>query len=141
MKPVTISLTSSVAAPIEKVFAILTDPVRIAEWLPRCQAVDTDAPIRKGTRLRVRFVWGETVFEVTDYNPPAAFGWIERGRRSGCKTFFKLDFSGGSTAITMKDVWIPRNLKSWFMGKLFRRRNALRDLDAIIQNLRKMLTR
>ena len=141
MKPVTHTFTAPVAATSERVFNLLSNPARMAEWLPGCHAVDTDAPVRKGTRLRVRFSRGETEFEITDYTPPTAFGWVERGRRLGAKTLFKLDFSGGTTAITMKDVWIPRGLRSWILGHIHHRRNATRMFDGIIQNLRNLLTR
>src|SRR6266566_4443968 len=37
MRPVSHTLINSIRAPIDRVFALLTDPGRIAQWLPGCE--------------------------------------------------------------------------------------------------------
>ena len=83
----------------------------------------------------------DIVIEVIEYEAPTTYGWVEIIRRRGSKTFFKLQFAGGATHITMKYVWIPATWRAWFLGQFFRRRNAHRTFDGLLQNLRKALTR
>ena len=40
MRPVTYTLTTVIPAPVEQVFAVLSDPHRMAEWLPSARAVE-----------------------------------------------------------------------------------------------------
>jgi uncharacterized protein YndB with AHSA1/START domain len=142
MRSIDHTLITQVGAPIDRVFAVLTDPVRIPEWLPMCESVEADGPVRRGARLRVRFAdHRETEFEIVDYQAPATFGWIEHGGREGAKTFFRLDFAGGATALTVKDVWKPPTLLSWLRARLFPKRNTARQLDRAVQSLRLAVTR
>jgi len=39
MGPVSFRYSGTVPAPIDKVFALIADPARMPEWLPRCIAV------------------------------------------------------------------------------------------------------
>src|SRR6267143_3352542 len=80
-----------------------------------------------------------TEFEVVDFTPPTTFGWVERGERNGWKTFFRLDRSAESTAVTVRDVWAPGSLIAWLRGKLFEKRRVDSQLEAILSNLRKIL--
>lgn len=142
MKPIDHIFVSQVAAPIERVFAVLADPARMPEWLPACRAAEAKGPLRKGARVKVRF--GEsrdTEFEIVDFSAPSTLGWAERGARRGHKTFFRLDFAGGSTAVTIKNVWVPPNLGAWVKGKFFSKRNVQRALDGTVQNLRAVVAR
>src|SRR2546427_1725342 len=65
-----------------------------------------------------------TEFEVVDFTPPTTFGWVERGERNGWKTFFRLDPTAESTAVTVRDVWAPRSLVAWLRGRLFEKRRV-----------------
>ena len=139
MKPIDHTLVSKVGAPIEKVFALLSDPARIPEWLPACQAAETrgQGPLRKGARLKVRFgATRETEFEIVDFTAPNTLGWAERGLRKGHKTFFRLDFAGATTALTIRDVWTPPSFNAWVRGRFFQKRDVPRVLDGTVQNLR-----
>ncbi len=145
-RPVTVTFSGTIGAPIEKVFALLTDPARLPDWLPHCQAVKAGNPERgKGEHWRLLFHNGlrkiDVEIEIIDYSPPYTFGWVEHRRRAGTKHFFKLQFSGGATRITMKHSWTAPNLRAWLLGHLYRRRNAKRMFDGLLQNLRKLLTR
>ena len=146
MRSSSFTYSGSIGAPIEKVFALISDPTRIPQWLPHCSAVVPAPEIRgKGDRHRIQFEHGtrprDAVIEIIDYVPPTTFGWVEIYQRRGSKTFFALAFQGGSTRITMKYVWAPVNWRSWLLGQFFRRRNAHRTFDALLQNLRKVLTK
>ncbi len=146
--PGTVSFTYSgtIAAPMEKVYAVLTDPTQMPDWLPSCKAVQAPREGRgKGERWMLRMIDAHgpvTVeIEIVDFSPPSTFGWVEHRRRAGAKTFFKLEFGGGTTRITMKHVWTPETWRAWILGQFFRRRNATRLFDGLLQNLRKVLTR
>jgi uncharacterized protein YndB with AHSA1/START domain len=112
MRPVSHTLIDSVSAPIDQVFALLTDPRRMIAWLPACDDVyvQSAGPLTKGARLVVRFGDRVTAFDVVDFDPPRTFGWVERGLRRGTKTFFRLDARGTGTAVTIREVWTPVTL-------------------------------
>jgi uncharacterized protein YndB with AHSA1/START domain len=67
-----------VDAPVEEVFAYLSDPARLHEW-QQTTAVDvlTDGPVGVGTRIReTREVLGRKLtqtVEVTEHDPPRRF--------------------------------------------------------------------
>lgn len=144
MKPVSFTHSGTVGAPLERVFALLTDPARIPEWLPGCSAVaPKDRPLEQGAKFHFE-LGGPTnrvEVEIIDYQPPTAFGWVELRRRAGNKTFFKLQFSGGETRLTIRYVWAPPHFRSWLLGQFYRRRDAWRMFNGTLQNLRKVLTR
>jgi uncharacterized protein YndB with AHSA1/START domain len=140
MQPVAHTLINSVQAPIEQVFALLTDPARIPSWLPGCEGVESDGALRKGARFIVRFGARRTEFEVVDFSPPSTFGWVERGARRGWKTFFRLDATGPSTAVTVRDVWSPRSFVAGLRGRLLEKRRVRPQLEEMLQNLRRLLT-
>jgi uncharacterized protein YndB with AHSA1/START domain len=142
MKSIDHTMIAQVGAPIERVFAVLTDPARMTEWLPMCESIELDGPMRRGARLKVRFSDSRfTVFEVVDYQAPSTFGWVEHGGREGAKTFFRLDFAGGATAITIKDIWRPPSFVAYLKAKLFPKRNTKRQMDRAIQSLRLAVTK
>src|SRR3989441_3093121 len=70
MRPVSHTLINSIRAPIDRVFALLTDPGRIAQWLPGCDGVQSAGPLRKGARFTARFGARQTEFEIVDFAPP-----------------------------------------------------------------------
>jgi len=45
------------------------------------------------------------------------------------------------TNLTMKQTWTPRTARGWLLAQFFRRRNSQRMFNAILQNLRKLLTK
>ena len=145
MKPVSLSYSSTIGAPIERVFALISDPARIPEWLPRCTGVQPDEERKgKGARHRIRFEHGgkrhEAVIEVIEYQPPTGYGWIEHYRRRGSKTFFGLNYAGGATRISMKHIWVPAGWHAWILGQFYRRRNANRMFEALVNNLQRIVT-
>src|SRR3989441_1150975 len=81
MRTVSRTVIQTVPVSIERVFALLTDPGRMAEWLPGCGGTVSDKPLRKGVRVKGRVGQRTTQFEVGDFTPPPTFGW--GGRREG----------------------------------------------------------
>ncbi len=146
MRPVSLTYSGVVGVPIDRVFDLLADPTRMPDWLPACVHVIPAPVIKgKGDRHRIQFERDgkklDVVIEIIDCTPPTSFAWVEIYRRRGSKTFFALQFQGGSTRITMKHVWTPVGLRGWLLGNFYRRRNAHRMFDGLLQNLRKVLTR
>jgi uncharacterized protein YndB with AHSA1/START domain len=139
MRPVRYTLIDHISAPIDEVFAVLTDPRRLEQWLPGCGAVVTDGAIGKGSRLQVQFGGRTTDLDIVDFHPPRTFGWVERGQRRDYKTFFQLDPTSGATAVTIQEVWMPSSILAWIRGRFFSKRNVLRHQREILRNLRSLL--
>lgn len=148
MGPVSFTYSASIPSPIDKVFALISDPLRMPEWLPRCievKATTNNKSAGKGARYKLTFQRDtqrhESVIEIIDFSAPHTFGWVEIYHRVGSKTFFALGFAGGSTKVTLKHIWVPTGFRSWLNGQFYRRRNAKRMFDGLINNLRRALTR
>ena len=139
MRPVTYTHIDRIPAPRDQVYAIITDPKRIGEWLPGCAAVESNSPFKRGARMTAHFGDRVTEFEVVDMNPGRTFGWIEHGQRTGAKLFFRLDQAGDATSITIQIVWKPRSLVAWIKGRFFSKRNVQRQVNKTLENLRKLL--
>ena len=140
MKPVAHTLIDTIKAPIEHVFGALTDPARIPSWLPGCVSVESNGPFKKGARLQVRFGERLTEFEIVDFTPPATFGWFERGQRHGWRTFFGLERRGEVTALTVRAVWMPHSFLAGLRGRFLEKRDVRRQLQLIIQNVRRVVS-
>jgi uncharacterized protein YndB with AHSA1/START domain len=139
MRPVSHTIIESIGAPAAQVFALFTDPGRIAQWLPGCAGAEGTVPLRKGARFTARFGQRTTEFEIVDFSAPATFGWAERGERKGTKLFLRLDATGTTTAVTLREVWTPRGFLGWVRGRFFERRHVQRRLQTILQNLRTLV--
>ena len=143
MRSVRYTLIDHISAPIDDVFAALTDPRRLERWLPGCAGVVVDGSIGQGTRLKVQFGRRITEFDIVDFRPPRTFGWVECGQRKDSKTFFQLDSTSGATAVTIQEVWTPSSLGAWIWGRFFPKRSLQRHQrhqKEILRNLRNILT-
>src|SRR5690242_13904075 len=146
MRHVSLTYSGLVGVSIEQVFALISDPARMPEGLPDgTSVVPGPAGRGKGDRHRLHFERNgrkaDAVIEIIEYVPPTTYAWVEIIHRRGSKTFFKLEFQGGVTRITMKHVWVPSGFRAWLLGQFYRRRNAHKMFDGLLQNLRKALTR
>ena len=139
MRPATYTLTTVVPAPVARVFQVLTDPHTMSQWLPSARAVEAVAPLKKGSRLRVVYDSREAEIEVVDFNQPSVFGWSERSGRRSCRTFFRLEFAGASTRLTVQVVWQAPSIFAWLKVKLRQSRNVTGQMDVMVQNLRMAL--
>jgi len=136
VRPVSYAAVDRLPAVIQRVFAVLTDPDRIPEWLPGCEAAHTDDPFEKGVRIKARFGKRMAQFEITDYAPPTSFGWAERGQRRSSTLGFRLYPVGNSTTVTVREVWAPTSLAGWVWGRLVSRRNPQRHVALILARIR-----
>jgi len=136
MRPVTYTLTTVVPAPVERVFQTLTDPLTMNQWLPSARAVEAVAPLKKGSRLRVVYDTREAEIEIVDFNQPSVFGWSERSGRRSWRTFFRLEFAGASTRLTVQVVWQAPSLVAWLKVRVKQNRNVTGQMDVMVQNLR-----
>jgi len=140
-----LTFSGAIAAPIEDVFALLTDPKRMPAWFPGCTEVEAQGALVKGTKFRLRLQTTrharDIQAEVVDFAPPTVFGWTEMVPRAGSKTFFRLRFEGGSTGVTMQQISTRRGLLTMVRSALFSRRNAKRQFDQALQNLQRALMR
>ena len=141
MTPVTFTLTTTIPATPEAVFEALTDPHKMALWLPSARAVEATGPLHKGTHIRVVYDVRDTEIEVVDWNPPKVFGWAERVGRRQWRTFFRLEFAGAATQLTVTQVWNPPSIFAWIKVRLNPSRNVPAKLSAMVQNLRTVLAR
>jgi uncharacterized protein YndB with AHSA1/START domain len=140
MATLAITLRTTIPAPIEEVFELLTNPTHIPRWLPGCQSVEPPAQLRKGSRLRVGFGTRAAEFEIVELTVPTNFGWIERTGRPGNHVYFNLGFSGGSTKLAMKSIWEAKGWWARLFGELSRRKDAKRFFDGVVNNLRRIVT-
>jgi hypothetical protein len=92
--------------------------------------------LKRGQQVRVRYGERNVLLEVVGHKAPYTFGWIEREGRRGVKTFFRLDWAGGSTAVTVRDIWQPPSLKAWFKAKMTGKRRPAAQAERILQGLR-----
>lgn len=139
MGSATFTFTATVPCPMSELFDILTDPARIPAWLPHCHAATCDGPVRKKSRVVLEFGRRTIELIISEFTAPTSFGWIEKKPRNGAQTFFQLDFGGGTTTLTVKEVWPTSGIRG-LLGKLLGKRNAKKRFDAMVQNLRKIAT-
>lgn len=138
--------SGTIAAPIDDVFRLLTDPKRIPEWLPSCTEVAAPGPsLTKGMRFTMAIAANrgprEVVAEVIEYAPPTIFGWAEQGPRRNAKTFYRLKFNGSSTGISVQYLTTPSGLLGRLRAALLTRRQTARLFERSIQNLQMSLMR
>jgi len=133
------TFTATIPAPMAELFDILSDPARIPEWMPHCRAAKCDGPLRKKSRVTLEFGRRTIELVITAFTAPTTLGWTEHSPRDGAQLFFQLAFGGGTTTLTVKEVWPGSGLRG-LLGRLLGRRNAKKRFDAMVQNLRKIAT-
>jgi uncharacterized protein YndB with AHSA1/START domain len=139
MRLIRYTLIDHVRAPIDRVFACLADPARMATWLPACTGVEAEGPLERGARLTVRFGERVSSLEITELTAPTTFGWEEHGARKGSKTLFQLEAVRGATRITVLHWWTPHSFVAWVRGRVLVKRRVERTLNATLRNLRNAL--
>jgi uncharacterized protein YndB with AHSA1/START domain len=75
MRPIAATKVASLAAPIERVFDVLTDPSRMARWLPDAASVQANGPLKRGCQVHVRYGERNVTLEIVDHKAPYTFGW------------------------------------------------------------------
>src|SRR5579862_2491830 len=140
------TFSGTIAASIDEVFRLLTDPKRIPEWLPSCTHVQAPGnELGKGTHFTLAFITRagrrDVTAEVIEFTPPEIIGWSEIAPRRNTKTFYRLSFSGGSTGIMMQLVSTTSGVFARLRQVWFKRRNATREFERTLQNLQQLLMR
>lgn len=102
-----ITLTETIAAPPEAVFARATDYANCAEWIEAITAMEilTDGPVAVGTRFKeTRKMWGKEASETMEILELEAPQRVTLGAEShGCRyrTEFRFEPEGQGTKVTM----------------------------------------
>ncbi|MGE0735659.1 MAG: CoxG family protein [Alphaproteobacteria bacterium] len=77
----------TVAAPIDKVWTVITDPEKVAPCIPGCQGVEVLGPNKYRSRIRVGLGPINTTFaveiELTEQKPPHFLSAVTRGEEGG----------------------------------------------------------
>ncbi|MDK2973525.1 MAG: hypothetical protein PWP23_3280 [Candidatus Sumerlaeota bacterium] len=138
-----LTLTRSVAAPREEVFAVFTDLEGCTERIDSISKVEllTPGPFGAGTRWReTRVMYGKEraeILEVTEYDPPAGYTVACASCGSLYTTVFRFEEDGAATRVTMEFVSRPmtfmaRVLSVMMAPMMGAMRKALEsDLDAL----------
>ena len=79
---------------------------------------------------------GKRLFDLLSVGEP-----LELVGRRYWQTFFRLEFAGGSTRLSVQQVWTPPSPLAWLHVKLSPHRNVAGRLDSMVQNLRTTLVR
>ena len=73
--------TVSIAAPVDRIWSVISDVAAWPEWTSSVSAVEllSPQPLRLGSRARVRQPkLPKAVWEVTDFQPGRSFTWVNR---------------------------------------------------------------
>lgn len=103
-----VTKTSLVAAPINEVFAMISDPRRAPEWNPLVQGVDADEDARLGLgmvahwRTSIVGVPFGGIHEITEFEEPSSVEVRCRESRTGVplRCRFTLESVQGGTSVT-----------------------------------------
>jgi uncharacterized membrane protein len=123
------SITVDIAAPCDRVWAVLADLERWPEWTPSVTSVERlePGPLAVGTRARVRQPkLSPAVWEVTQLNEGRSFTWVTRhpGVRvtglhqleptaTGTRATLAVRFSGMLGPVV---AWLTRGLNQRYLG-------------------------
>ncbi len=141
MRPVSYNVSSTIPVAMERVFELLTDPYRLAEWIPSCRSADALPPIETGSVITLQFDEREATVEVVEVKAPVLVAWVEREPRRHWRTVFRLAFAGGATTISVTQQWMPPSFVTWLRARLFPKRNVAARLDRLVRNLRQALSK
>lgn len=143
--------TVDIDAPIEKVWAVVSDITRVGQWSVECRSCDwigDDRGPRVGARFRGRnrrnaSRWTRTC-EVVDVDPPHRFGWRTLPTRllpDSTEWRFELvgDGDGTRLAESMRIRHLPDRYERLFALMLPQHRDRTADLQADLQRIKKLL--
>lgn len=137
----TMTVSKTVAAPPERVFAVASDFANAAQTISAIQSTEilTPGPVGAGTRFReTRVMFGRPATEemtVGVWDPPRRYTLLADAH--GCRYESTLDFRpvDGGTEIAMTFVATPYTLPAKILGFLFKgmtkalARSCAKDLD------------
>lgn len=144
-----------IAAPPEAVWTLISDPVRLPQWLAFCEKVDVLDPGTVGMKLRlsdrIRGKLGsETDVEVTAFSPPRELAWRvveervegKRVRRFARETRFhiRLEPREGDTKVRLRSEQDPRSAFHGLLIRALARRRGQRLIARSLQRLQLLAT-
>lgn len=139
----------AVAAPIEKVWSVITDPSVVGGCIPGCQGVEVTGPTSYKSRIKVGIGPISATFavdvELTEQRPPNYLAALtkgeEGGRLSSLSAASELKLAPGADGGTMvsysSEVSVVGRLGKFGLGIMKKKAKALGDEFA--ENLRKQI--
>lgn len=117
--------SASVAAPCERLWAVLSDPAALAGALPRVEAVSVEDSSRFSALARPRTALGETPvamdFEVADQRPPEHVRISGSGRAGESLVTFQLDLDLSGDGERTNAGWRAEVALTGVLGSLLQR--------------------
>ena len=124
----------------EDVFDYLSDMGNEVRWNPDCVSVEqlTDGPVGVGTRFRAKWKQGPVVVtEVTVYERPSTWTYVNGGSISCVLTITLEPTSGGGTRLTSRGLWKANGLARLFFPVFIR---VMRKAEVqVVANARRAL--
>ena len=140
----TMTATTQVAAPPERVFAVYTDIEQAAERIPGILSVEvlSEGPVGDGFRWReTRKMFGKEATEemwITGFEPPRRYTVAAESHGMKYATEFAFEPDGEGTRVTWTFEGIPQTFAAKVMGALMAplfkgamRKCMLEDLEAL----------
>ncbi|WP_395155213.1 SRPBCC family protein [Ilumatobacter sp.] len=151
-EPLTGSATTTIIAPINAVYAAVTDVTRMGEWSPECTACrwvgDTTGPAVgaefEGDNVAafgpITLKRWTTTSKVLDAEPNVSFGFIAEGYSTWRYEFAERD---GATIVTESFSYPPyTGWQKWVYGRLLNRQKAMiNGMHATLDRMKQSLER
>lgn len=129
----------TVAAPIEKVWTVITDPQKVAPCIPGCQGVEELGPNKYKSRIKVGLGPINTTFaveiELTEQKPPHFLSALTKGEEGGrmssvsAVSELKLEQTqpGSTTVVYSSEVSVIGRLGKFGLGIMKKKAKSLGD--------------
>lgn len=129
----------TVPAAIDKVWAVITDPHKVAPCIPGCQGVEVTGPNTYKSRIRVGLGPISATFavdiELTEQRPPTFLSAMTRGEEGGrlssisAQSELKLEANaeGGTSVAYSSEVSIVGRLGKFGLGIMKKKAKSLGD--------------
>ena len=139
-------VSTVINAPIERVFAQVSDLTRHGEWASDSLRILplTTGSIRVGSRYRSTAQSRAGTFaaelEVTDYDPPSRFGFSGEDATGRFRHKFTFSSEGGITTVT-RDVQLELSFLQWLVFYVLSYPVRISAAKGALQSLKKLLER
>jgi uncharacterized protein YndB with AHSA1/START domain len=144
-----------VEAPVERVWAVVSDMSRAGEWFAFADRIEVlDGAAGVGRRQRMYGHWGkhrsEIDQEITEYDPPHTLAWKHRAERLDGKpaprfassTEFRMSLRArdGQTVVLLRSRQQPASLLRGAVMRLFGTREIAQQLQRSLERLASLVT-
>lgn len=103
--PATAHAVTTVAAPPETVWQVLTDISGWPSWNPEIKSVTLEGPLAAGTRFRWKAGPGTITSTLQLVEPPRSIGWTGTTLGIEAVHVHRLEGNGGATVVTSEESW------------------------------------